>query len=145
VRGGRGEEGRAGRGSSESVSVRRGRDRRGRDEEGQGTTKEGRDAPDPRQRLVSALLDNLEVPHLDARDGEVGDLILDRDRRALVELLCVHERRLSAVEPTENSRREGEEDAPPRTLGKPKCARMRNSLPPASCLILHTNADFSGT
>lgn len=33
---------------------------------------------------------------------------------------------------------------PPRTLGRPKWARMRNSRPPPSCLIFQTKADLSG-
>lgn len=33
---------------------------------------------------------------------------------------------------------------PPRTLGSPKCALIRNSRAPPSCLIFQTNADLSG-
>lgn len=34
--------------------------------------------------------------------------------------------------------------APDFTDGRPKCALMRNSFAPASCLIFQTNADLSG-
>jgi hypothetical protein len=37
-----------------------------------------------------------------------------------------------------------EECLPFFTLGKPKWARIKNSLPPASCFIFHTNALLSG-
>eukprot|EP00053_Salpingoeca_punica_P017751 m.171606 g.171606 ORF g.171606 m.171606 type:complete len:404 (-) comp17279_c0_seq1:208-1419(-) len=47
-----------------------------------------RDVADPRQRLVAALLDDLEVPHLDTRHGEVGDLKLHANRRLLLGLLA---------------------------------------------------------
>ena len=40
-----------------------------------------RDIADPRQRLVSRLLDNLQVSHLDSRCGEVGDLEPDLNGR----------------------------------------------------------------
>eukprot|EP00964_Phaeocystis_antarctica_P161881 scaffold135140_cov65-Phaeocystis_antarctica.AAC.1 len=52
-----------------------------------------RDVADPRKRLVAALLDDLEVADLDPRDGEVGDLELDGDRRlVLLVLLVAHAR-----------------------------------------------------
>mmetsp|Transcript_24877 Transcript_24877/g.73561 ORF Transcript_24877/g.73561 Transcript_24877/m.73561 type:complete len:342 (-) Transcript_24877:557-1582(-) len=38
------------------------------------------DVPHPRQRLVAAFLDDLQVSHLDARDSVVRDLKLDPDR-----------------------------------------------------------------
>lgn len=41
-----------------------------------------RDVPDPGQGLVAALLDDLEVPDLDAGDGKVRNLELNRDRNA---------------------------------------------------------------
>ena len=45
------------------------------------------DIPDPGEGLVAGLLDDLEVAHLDARGGKVGDLKLDADWRfALVEV-----------------------------------------------------------
>mmetsp|Transcript_19785 Transcript_19785/g.45576 ORF Transcript_19785/g.45576 Transcript_19785/m.45576 type:complete len:209 (-) Transcript_19785:911-1537(-) len=51
------------------------------------------DVAHPWKRLVSALLDDLEIPYLDARDGEVGDLKLHRDRRlVLLILLIAHAR-----------------------------------------------------
>ena len=40
-----------------------------------------RDVPDPRQCLVSALLNDLEVSDLDATDGEIRNLKLDGDGR----------------------------------------------------------------
>ena len=50
-----------------------------------------RNVSNPRESLIPALLDNLEVSHLDARYREVRDLELHRDRRALVHrvVLCV--------------------------------------------------------
>lgn len=48
-----------------------------------------RDVAYPGQGLVPALLHNLEVPDLDARDGKVRDLELDGDWRALLLRLCV--------------------------------------------------------
>ena len=44
-----------------------------------------RDVPHPRERLVPALLHDLEVPDLDAGHGEVRDLELDRDGCTLVQ------------------------------------------------------------
>ena len=39
------------------------------------------DVPDPGQCLVAGLLYDFQVPHLDTRRGEVGDLELDVDGR----------------------------------------------------------------
>mmetsp|Transcript_5388 Transcript_5388/g.14181 ORF Transcript_5388/g.14181 Transcript_5388/m.14181 type:complete len:204 (-) Transcript_5388:988-1599(-) len=50
------------------------------------------DVAHPRERLVAALLDDLQVAHLDARDGEVGDLKLDRDRRLVFLVLIIRHR-----------------------------------------------------
>ena len=41
---------------------------------------------DPRGGLVSRAVHDLEVPHLEARDGEEGDLEVDVDGLLLVEV-----------------------------------------------------------
>ena len=46
-----------------------------------------RDVSHPRERLVPALLDNLEIPDLDTTGCKVRDLVLDANRRPLVGIL----------------------------------------------------------
>ena len=53
------------------------------------------DVAHPRKRLVATLLDDLEVPDLNTRYGEVRDLEFDSDRCALVERLVLCRRRCS--------------------------------------------------
>lgn len=48
------------------------------------------DVTDPWQGLVAALLDDLQVAHLDARGSEVGDLELDADWGLALLVLCLH-------------------------------------------------------
>lgn len=43
-----------------------------------------RNVAHPRHRLITTLLDNLEVAHLNAGNGEVGDFKLDLDRNAQI-------------------------------------------------------------
>lgn len=52
----------------------------------------GGDVADPREGLVVAALDDLEIPHLDARDGKVRNLELDADGRTILRCLlcCCH-------------------------------------------------------
>ena len=57
-----------------------------------------RDVAHPWQRLVAALLHDLEIPHLDARDREIGDLEFDRDRllgHLVVQVHCKGRSRVS--------------------------------------------------
>lgn len=45
-----------------------------------------RNVPHPWQRLIPALLYNLEVPHLDPGYSEVWDFVFDGDRRAFFDI-----------------------------------------------------------
>lgn len=98
-----------------------------------------RDIPHPGESLVTALFDDLEVADLDTRDSEIGNLKLHHNRRPLINLLlCIQSVRVFPyADKTIGA-------PPPRTLGKPKWARIRNSRLPANCLIFQTNADLSG-
>lgn len=97
------------------------------------------DISHPREGLVTAFFDDLEVADLDPRDSEIGDLKLHHNRRPLINLLlCIQSVRVFPyADKTIGT-------PPPRTLGKPKWARIRNSRLPANCLIFQTNADLSG-
>jgi hypothetical protein len=96
-----------------------------------------RDIPHPGQGLVTAFFDDLEVADLDTRYRKVRNLKLHRDGCSLIDLLlCVQ--LVSAFLYKTMA------DLPPRTLGKPKWARIKNSRLPASCFIFQTNADLSG-
>lgn len=98
-----------------------------------------RDIPHPRKGLVTTLFNNFEVADLNTRHRKIRNLKLHCDRCSLIDLLlCV---RPVSTFPTADKT---VVNPPPRTLGRPKCARIRNSRLPASCLIFQTNADLSG-
>ena len=98
------------------------------------------DVPHPRKCLIAALLDHLQIPHLNARDCEVRYLESYGDRSTFIVVILLYAT-VNIVLTKDMIMRH----RPPRTLGRPKCARIRYSLPPPSCFSFHTKADFAGT
>ena len=96
------------------------------------------DVPYPRQSLIPTLFYNLQISNLNTGYGEIGNFKFNSDWGAFFEVLFCE------AGLARGAHREAKDHVPLFTLGRPKCARIRNSRDPPSCLIFHTNADLSG-